>query len=102
MKEGDLITTYFKGYYRLDRIEKRFVTEDLLRFDTHKGRLGEEYNPLFYFTQEFDSNGAPKKSKQKWCDSGFCRLASESINEEIKELDKKKKQLLKIKTLVSN
>lgn len=102
MKEGDLITTYYKGYFRLDRIERRYVTEDLMHFYIYKNRLGEEYSSLFHFTQEFDSNGTTKKSKQKSCDSQFCRLALESIDEEIGLLDRKREQLLKIKTLVSN
>ena len=83
MKVGDLITTYYKGFFRLKKIERRFYTEADLRFTYKDKVLGEEYSPLFHFIQEFDSNGKVKKGKLKACDSQFCQLAWESIEQEI-------------------
>ncbi len=87
MKEGDLITTYYKGYFRLKRIERRFTTQQDINSRLNSGRsLGEEYSPLFHFEQEFDSNGDVKKSKEKACDAQFCQLASEAIKTELEEM----------------
>lgn len=76
MKEGDLITTYHKGFFRLKRIERRFFTEH--------DKLGEEYSPLYFFTQEYDANGNPKVSNvEKSCDAQFCKPAKEAIELEL-------------------
>ena len=42
MKVGDLITTYYKGFFRLEKIERRFYTEADLRFTSKDKVLGEE------------------------------------------------------------
>jgi hypothetical protein len=98
MKEGDLITTYYAGFFRLKRIERRFYTEkDINTYSSCKDKkIGEEYSPLFYFEQEYDSNGNPKKGKEKRCDAEFCKLANEFIIEELQKLEERKAKLLKI------
>jgi hypothetical protein len=92
MKEGDLITTYYSGYYRLDRIERRFYTEQT-HFRLDDKRIGEEYNSLYHFTQEYDKDGKVKKGKQKACDAGFCKLAKDSIINELLKLESRKLKL---------
>lgn len=97
MKVGDLITTYYKGYFRLTKIEKRFYTEDYVKsFPSLKAKLGEEYSPLYCFIQEYDTNGNPKTSKEKCCDSQFCSPAEKSIKEEIKQMELKIQNLKKL------
>jgi hypothetical protein len=99
MKEGDLITTYYKGFFRLKRIERRFYTQEYLNqyYPTDKNKkAGEEYSPLYYFTQEYDSNGNIKKSKEKSCDASFCELADSYIIDELQKLEQRKEQLLKL------
>lgn len=98
MKEGDIIKTYHKGYFVLDRIERRFKTELWESCGLRKDlNVGDEMTPLFHYTQIFDEN-FNKKTSKKSCDAGFCSLASESIKEElvkIKEKQKKLKEYLK-------
>ena len=91
MKEEDLITTYYAGFFRLKRIERRFATEeDIKRYPSIYKEVGEEYSPLYHFEQEYDSNGNPKKSKEKVCDAQFCKPAKEKIDEEIAKIEKLK------------
>lgn len=93
MKAGDIIKTYYKGYFILDRIERRYVTEEMKKYSSYKDKeVGEEYSPLFHFTQIFDEN-FNKRTTKKCCDARFCSLASESIKEELKELREKQKKL---------
>jgi hypothetical protein len=97
MKEGDLITTYYAGFFRLKKIERRFYTEELIKYyPSKKDKLGEEYSPLYHFTQEYDSNGKPKKSKQKACDAKFCNPAKDFIKQEILDMEKRKQNLEKL------
>jgi hypothetical protein len=98
MKEGDLITTYYEGFFRLKRIKRRFITQDdINRYTSYKDKkVGEEYSPLYYFTQEYDSNGNIKKSKEKSCDASFCELADSYIIDELQKLEQRKEQLLKL------
>lgn len=94
MKVGDLITTYYEGYFTLDRIEKRYATEaDVRHYPNAYKEVGEEYSPLYYFTQKYDKNGNDKKSKQKACDAIFCKPAEERLEEEILKVEKLKQIL---------
>ena len=97
MKEGDLITTYYAGFFRLKRIERRFYTEYDLQFTSKDKVLVAEYSPLYHFEQEYDSNGNVKTSKEKACDSAFCKPAEEKIREEIGKVEKLK---LILKTII--
>lgn len=91
MKVGDLITTYHEGYFILNRIEKRYATEgDVMRHPSVYKKVGEEYSPLYYFTQKYDKNGNPKTSKEKVCDSSFCKPAKDRIEEEELKVEKLK------------
>ncbi len=75
IKIGDLITTYFKGYYTLIEIEDR----------------GKRMNPLAKFKQVADSSGKSRKStKTLECDMSYCGLASHHIKAEI---EKKKNEI---------
>ena len=91
MKEGDLITTYYEGFFILNRIEKRYATEaDVKQFPNTYKEVGKEYSPLYYFKQKYDKNGNPKVSKEKVCDAEFCKPAIERIVEEVLRVEKLK------------
>ena len=91
MKVGDLITTYNKGFFILEKIERRFFTEDDLRYHpTAVKKVGEEYSPLFHYSQKYDLEGNIKKSRQMSCDSSFCKPAEEYIKKEIERVEKLK------------
>lgn len=91
MKEGDLITTYYEGFFILKRIERRYATKaDVKQFPNAYKEVGKEYSPLYYFTQKYDKNGNPKTSKEKVCDAQFCKPAKEKIEEELLRVEKLK------------
>ena len=51
MRVGDLITTYYKGFWELTAIEVRRVTEQEIKtyscFANYK--IGDEKEPIFYY-----------------------------------------------------
>lgn len=70
IKLGDLITTYWSGYYEVIRIEDR----------------GTIAAPLVYFHQRFDAKGNKRFSKHvKACDISFCRHAADRVAKDIQK-----------------
>lgn len=92
MKVGDIITTYYKGFWKLERIEARFLTQDDLRYSTYAHKnVGDEYSPMFHFSLVADGSGkAPKKLSKatKTCDAAHCRPISEYIKKADEELQR--------------
>ena len=88
IKVGDIITTYYKGFFKLQRIEQKFMTEELRRYGPYKDvEVGAWYGSMFHFTQVADVDGKPKVSKVlKQCDSAHCRLAIPQLTERIELL----------------
>lgn len=87
IKVGDLVTAYWKGYFRLVGIRKVYkpiIAENRHQFFVHEGdpNAGEYYASLFD-----DSRGNPRKSNvTHTCDSKFCKLATDEIAVDLKEL----------------
>jgi len=79
MKEGDIITTYYIGYYRLTRIVQRFYQSDrdIPSFLRETAKIGDEYTPLYYFRKIADAKGnkTSKPGKETSCDASYCRPA---------------------------
>ena len=99
-KVGDIITCYFKGFWKVVKIEPRWYDErDVTGYATLRER-GEEYSPLVVVTQVADGNGKPKKSKEVSCDSAYCCLATISIDRQILELETKKGLLEMFKSTI--
>jgi hypothetical protein len=104
---GQIVTTYYAGYFEVTRIEQRWLNKTketayeqsayCIRGE-HTADCGEEMNPIIYFKQLYDAKGNPKKSKEKGCDSSFCKLAKESIEAEINSLQEIINKLSNIKT----
>ena len=47
IKVGDLITAYHAGYHIVTKIERRFYTEEDVKYGSYKShKVGTEYNPL--------------------------------------------------------
>lgn len=68
--KGDLITTYYNGFYEFEYSQDR----------------GPNSTPLYYFRLKYDAKGNPRNSKKiKSCDAGYCRRANETINRMIEE-----------------
>jgi len=104
---GQIVTTYYAGYFRITRIERRWKNKTKEKEweqsaynikGEHTEECGEEMNSLIYFTQLYDAKGNPKKSKEKCCVDSFCKPAIESIQEEIQSLQEIITKLSNIKT----
>jgi hypothetical protein len=106
IKVGDLISTYYAGYYEVVKVVRRWenkvgktpyerfayctIGED--NFD--KDTCGEEMNPLLTFIQKFTKEGKPVVTrKEKMCCSSYCKPAKEYVADEIKKLELVLKQL---------
>jgi hypothetical protein len=78
IKPGDIITTYYSGYFKFLRSEDRG-----------------EMSPLFYFKRFADKNGKRFKANGKDlnCDALWCRKALPHILETIKETEENLKRL---------
>ncbi len=95
LKPGDIITTYYKGFYRLDRIEARFLDKQMLSYSIYNHcKVGDEYSSVFHFTKIADANCKEVKTKKtNSCDAYHCRLAKDFINEQKQELERQLKAL---------
>ncbi len=68
--KGDLIKTYFTGFYEFDHSKDR----------------GKKHAPLYYFRLKYDANGKPRNGKALLCcDAAYCRRAEDFIEKSIKE-----------------
>jgi len=84
--EGDIITTYHKGYWRLVKIQRRFLTkDDISRFGGASGpyagkKVGDEYSPIFVYEQVMTENFKPVTRKtRKECDASYCQKVTKDI-----------------------
>jgi hypothetical protein len=81
LKEGDLITTYWKGYYTFIRFEERPNT-----------------TPEACFKKAYNFNGSPCKSKKTLqCDAAYCRKAVDHIRGQIKQ---KKQEIMDLEQII--
>lgn len=101
-KIGDLITTFYSGYYILDKIERRFYTEkDIEIFKGRNITVGGEHTPLFYFHSVADEDADLVKPNNNKNNSPyyFCGLASVEIPKEIQKLEERKMKFEKLMKL---
>lgn len=107
MKVGDLVTSYWKGFYEIVKIERRWENKDKT---TPHGRssycfteydpetCGKEMRPLLFLTQRYTAEGTLIRGKAiRTCDSSYCHLAENYIPNEIKRLETIIENLKKIK-----
>lgn len=81
LKPGDLITTYFKGYYTFIEYVPRGKT-----------------NPIVRFKLVADSNGSLRKgTKIMQCDAFYCDLATDHIK---KAIEDRKNEIVKLNELL--
>jgi hypothetical protein len=70
IKVGDIVTCFYKGFWRVTAIERRFST----RHDAHVyGPVGTEYSPLVCVESVANSKMKPVSGKQDTCDISYCR-----------------------------
>jgi hypothetical protein len=81
LKEGDLITTYWKGYYAFIRFEER-----------------PNMTPKAFFKKAYRTNGIPCKSKKiLQCDAYHCRKAVAHIRDQIMQ---KKQEIMDLEKII--
>jgi hypothetical protein len=93
---GDVVSTYHKGYWRVTKIERRYITEDLRRFKVYEDKkLGEEYSAMLHYELVADANFNPPKKKAKTdkCDAAHCHKITEEtlqvlVNDQLEYLNK--------------
>lgn len=107
MKVGDLVTSYWKGFYEIVKIERRWEyklgetecyrrSHCLTEYDPET--CGKEMRPTFFLTQRYTAEGKPVKGKvTRACDSSWCHLVENFIPNEIKRLEAIIENLKKIK-----
>ena len=86
---GDIITTCHKGFWKINQIKKRFLSEAEAKFPYYQGKKpGDEINPLIFYELISSSNGTVPKGKRpvKACDVTYCsKVTEESIEKSRKE-----------------
>lgn len=81
-KVGDVVTTYHKGYWRITKIERRFLTKDDLRYTCYKNKkVGDEYSSLIHYESICDLEGKRRKKKTNSCDALYVRLMTKELIE---------------------
>jgi len=97
IKVGDLITTYWKGYFELVRIIPRYKIDNL-SFPIYEYREGAKpYRPVFVFVQKYNSDGKPHESKvERECDARHCQLAQNYIKKELLKINQTCNRLIEI------
>jgi hypothetical protein len=91
MQVGDLITTYHKGFWELETIEVRRITQrDIDYYSSYANKiLGDEYSPLFHYKKIFDEKGNLAKTKiVNRCDASFCNHAKQHVDKLLTEVNK--------------
>lgn len=82
LKQGDLITTYFKGYFSFVKFTNR----------------GNHTTPLASFVRFADTNGKLYKTKKVYvCDASYCRNATIQVKAEI---EKNRKTIAALEKLI--
>lgn len=93
---GDLVTTYYSGFYRVTKIVRRWENKKYpegsfnaiacnIAGEFDPDTCGRETNPLVYFKQEYTADGRPIKSNIiKYCDGSFVQPASVDLKKFIK------------------
>lgn len=103
MKIGDIITTYHKGYWRLNKIEHILCTQaDVNYYNKCRKKdfvVGDVKYTRCLYTQICDGKFNFKRNKlEKCCDISFCKVVDEERLQELK-LEAEKKYLDTINNL---
>jgi hypothetical protein len=100
---GDIIVGYHKGYWKVTKIERRFLTQnDIDRYGMYRSRqVGEEINPLIHYVKIADTEGKPTKGIiERCCDYTFCIKASKFIEQEINKFEQLINKLMVLKDTI--
>lgn len=87
---GDLVTGYHKGIWRVTKIDRRFLTQDDLRYQAYKDRqVGDEYSSLVQYQQVLTDDYQKGRKITKTCDISYCRKIDDTfIKEKRDELER--------------
>jgi len=81
---GDLITTYYDGYWELLEITPRWVTKSDIYYKSthHKLGLGMETSPSMLFQKRFNSDGSTVVGGEILsCDAIHCDIATKKLQQ---------------------
>lgn len=100
MKVGDVICTYNAGFHVLDKIVRRFCSQQ--HYDSYfkklpdgapnKINVGDEYSPNFQYTK-FDPDAGKVGQRKGECDSHYCHSAIVSLEEQISRLQRQRNRI---------
>lgn len=88
---GDLVTCYYKGYYRIIGFSGDVKSKHL------SDKEHEEHGRFPILVKEYDINGKPSKTKPTCCSIEYLGHYMEAVNASIKTLELNIKQLTKLK-----
>lgn len=97
MKIGDIITTYQKGFWRLNKFEDVLCTQADVDYYNKCGKnsfvVGDVKYTLCHYTQICDAKFNFKRNKiEKCCNVSYCKVVDEERLKELK-LEKEKQYL---------
>lgn len=97
---GDLITAYHKGFWIVMEVEKRFVTKDLLAYESYKSnKVGDEISSLIYYKKFADTKFKPSKgTSEQNCEETYCEKVDVKLIE--KEIKESKTRIKNLKRLI--
>ena len=88
---GDLILAYHKGFWRITKIDYRYVTErDIKYYSNRYKKVGDKLNSILHYELVMNDSFVPPKKKAmiNSCDESYCtKITKEYIFEEVKKLE---------------
>lgn len=100
LKPGDVILAYRKGIHQVTRVERRFYTEDYLRYGSEDWKkdkeIGQEFNSLIHYRTIYNSKYQKFSGRKKWCcDEVYCsKFVIEYLNKQLEDIEKVKKDII--------
>ena len=88
---GDLILSYHKGFWRITKIDHRYVTESDLKYYAYKNKkAGDRLTSVLHYELVMSDSFVPPKRKARInsCDESYCtKITKEYVFEEVKKLE---------------
>ena len=88
---GDIVTSYYKGIYKVVEVRQRWRSQDYKRYSTEfTEATPTRINDLIRIVQIYNSELKPVKSKVvKQCDALYCKKISDIASQQVLDLERK-------------
>jgi len=94
IKVGDLITSYWKGYFKLVKIIPRYKIDEFPYVTEEYDEGLESHSPIFVFMQKYKADGRAFNGKQqRMCDAVYCELAKNAVEKQLLMISEIKSRL---------